>query len=76
MPRVTFRKVTDRPDQLGDILVEGRVMDAVPPVHAQVRFARRAYEYRPTTGRVVDHVWHVSWDNPNDLVVDVIVALD
>ena len=76
MPRVTFRDasldITTRTSQIDDT----RLMDAVPPIGAQVWFSRRVYDRNPRKGRVVDQIWSLAYDNPNDVIVDVILALD
>ena len=75
MTRVTFRDASKKPDSDSGIIVGQRLMDAVPPLQAKVRFYRDNWMDDPV-GRVVDQIWTISQDNPGDIAVDVLIALE
>ena len=76
MPRVNFRDAALDLGSTKSLLDATRLMDAVPPLNAQVWFGRQAYRGEQRRGRVVDQIWSMSYDNPNEVIVDVILAME
>lgn len=74
MIRVRFRDASKDAKRDSSLLADPRLMVAVPPIQARVQFTRTNFE--DSVGRVVDHIWHISHENPNDVAVDVIVSLE